>query len=145
MRRQRRNATTRQGHRHFLSRGGFREAFIIPNADCILAGRSIETELAATRRFAAWLVAGGFAVLALGLGGVWWLAGRAPARAEISAAATPYLRRQSRRKHQCSETDNELGQLADTLNSTFGRLESAFAHQKQFTADASHELRRRWP
>ena len=38
-------------------------------------------------------------------------------------------------------TDNELGQLAGVLNSTFARLESAFARQQQFTSDASHELR----
>src|SRR5439155_17379904 len=40
-----------------------------------------------------------------------------------------------------AEEDNELGQLAGVLNSTFARLESALAQQKQFTADASHELR----
>jgi two-component system, OmpR family, sensor kinase len=39
------------------------------------------------------------------------------------------------------DTDSELGQLANLLNSTFGRLEAAFAQQKQFTADAAHELR----
>jgi two-component system, OmpR family, sensor kinase len=40
-----------------------------------------------------------------------------------------------------AETDSELGRLAGVLNSTFARLEAAFAQQKQFTADASHELR----
>jgi len=39
------------------------------------------------------------------------------------------------------ETESELGQLAGVLNSTFARLETAFAQQKQFTADAAHELR----
>ncbi|HEY1111713.1 MAG TPA: ATP-binding protein, partial [Opitutaceae bacterium] len=34
-----------------------------------------------------------------------------------------------------------LGELATVLNSTFARLEAAFADQKNFTADASHELR----
>jgi two-component system OmpR family sensor kinase len=40
-----------------------------------------------------------------------------------------------------SETESELGQLAAVLNSTFARLESAFAQQKQFASDAAHELR----
>jgi signal transduction histidine kinase len=34
-----------------------------------------------------------------------------------------------------------LGRLAGVLNSTFARLEAAFAQQAQFTADASHDLR----
>lgn len=38
-------------------------------------------------------------------------------------------------------TDDELGRLAATLNSMFGRLETAFENERQFTADASHELR----
>jgi heavy metal sensor kinase len=38
-------------------------------------------------------------------------------------------------------TQDELGQLAGTLNQTFSRLESAFERERQFTADASHELR----
>jgi heavy metal sensor kinase len=40
-----------------------------------------------------------------------------------------------------AEAESELGQLAAVLNSTFARLETAFAQQKQFTADAAHELR----
>jgi len=38
-------------------------------------------------------------------------------------------------------TKDELGRLAATLNAMIGRLEKAFQHQKQFTSDASHELR----
>ena len=40
-----------------------------------------------------------------------------------------------------AEAESELGQLANVLNSTFARLESAFAQQRQFAADAAHELR----
>jgi heavy metal sensor kinase len=38
-------------------------------------------------------------------------------------------------------TKDELGRLASTLNAMIERLESAFQRQKQFTGDASHELR----
>jgi len=38
-------------------------------------------------------------------------------------------------------TADELGELAQTLNDMIARLEKAFARQRQFTADASHELR----
>lgn len=37
--------------------------------------------------------------------------------------------------------DDELGRLARTVNAMLGRLERAFHRQRQFTADASHELR----
>jgi heavy metal sensor kinase len=40
-----------------------------------------------------------------------------------------------------AEAESELGQLAAVLNSTFARLEAAFAQQQQFTSDAAHELR----
>src|SRR5439155_258179 len=36
---------------------------------------------------------------------------------------------------------DELGQLATTLNGLLARLEEAFASQRRFMADASHELR----
>ncbi|MFP3898519.1 MAG: sensor histidine kinase [Dehalococcoidia bacterium] len=38
-------------------------------------------------------------------------------------------------------TRDELGRLAQTLNDMIGRLENAFQRQKQFTSDASHDLR----
>ncbi|HTF61205.1 MAG TPA: ATP-binding protein [Edaphobacter sp.] len=37
--------------------------------------------------------------------------------------------------------NEELGQLADTFNRLFGRLQQAFRQQRQFMTDASHELR----
>ncbi|WOO39439.1 sensor histidine kinase [Rubellicoccus peritrichatus] len=40
-----------------------------------------------------------------------------------------------------SKVRSELGQLADVLNRTFGRLGEALKRQIQFTSDASHELR----
>jgi heavy metal sensor kinase len=45
------------------------------------------------------------------------------------------------RRISIAETESELGQLAAVLNSTFARLDAAFAQQKQFASDAAHELR----
>jgi len=88
------------------------------------------------------LGAAGSAVLALGLGGGWWLTTRAirPIE-EISAAARRISAGNLAERISSTDPDNELGRLAEVLNSTFARLEAAFAQQRQFTADASHELR----
>ena len=40
-----------------------------------------------------------------------------------------------------AETEDELGRLAGVLNSTFARLEAAFAQQGRFASDVAHELR----
>lgn len=128
---------------HLRMRGTVREAFhFTERTDCVLAGRSITTDLAAMNRFAWWLAAAGGAVLALGLGGGWWLTTRAirPVE-EISAAASRISAGNLSERINVAEPEDELGQLAGVLNSTFSRLEAAFARQKQFTADASHELR----
>lgn len=39
------------------------------------------------------------------------------------------------------KTNDEVGRLVSTLNQLLNRLEKAFEREKQFTADASHELR----
>ena len=125
------------------TRGHFREAYYF-NAmgECVLAGRSIAADLAALRRFGWWLVAAGAGVLALGLGGGWWLTTRAirPVE-EISAAAGRISAGNLSERITAADPRNELGRLAGVLNSTFARLEGAFARQRQFTSDASHELR----
>ena len=124
-------------------RGEFREAFRFNGlAECVLAGRSVAATAATQRRFALALLAAGGGILALGLGVSWWLTTRAirPVE-EISAAASRISAGNLSERISVAEPANELGQLAGVLNSTFARLESAFAQQKQFTADASHELR----
>jgi two-component system, OmpR family, sensor kinase len=128
---------------HTRTRDGYREAFHFTElADCVLAGRSISADLDALRRFKWWLLAAGGMVLAFALGGGWWLTSRAIRPIEdISGAASRISAGNLSERINVAETDSELGRLASVLNSTFTRLEAAFAQQKQFTADASHELR----
>jgi heavy metal sensor kinase len=110
--------------------------------ECVLAGRSIAMDLAALQRFGWLLVAAGAAVLALGLGGGWLLSSRALRPVEqIGITASRISQGNLAERINIADTDSELGRLAGVLNSTFARLEAAFAQQKQFTADASHELR----
>src|SRR5437867_1261188 len=128
---------------HTRLRKTLREAFHYTElGDCVLAGRSIMADLSALRRFSLWLLAAGGTVLAFGLGGGWWRTTRAirPVE-EISAAASRISAGNLSERISVAETENELGRLAGVLNSTFARLEAAFAQQRQFTADASHELR----
>lgn len=128
---------------HLRTRDLRREAFQFTEiGECLLAGRPITADLRALQLFAWWLVAAGGTVLALGLGGAWVLVSRAihPVEA-ISTAASRISAGHLAERINVADTDSELGRLAGVLNSTFARLESAFAQQKQFTADASHELR----
>jgi heavy metal sensor kinase len=128
---------------HARTRGAFREVFHFTEiGECVLAGRSISGSVKAQRQFSWWLGAAGCGVLLLGLGGGWWLisSGLRPVHA-ITAAASRISEGNLAERINATDTDNELGRLAGVLNSTFARLDAAFAQQKQFTADASHELR----
>ncbi len=125
------------------SRDGQREAWLYNGAgECILVGRPDTAEILARRRFTWSLVAVGAGVLALALGGGWWIVGRALRPVdEISAAAGRIAEGDLAERIPLSQTDGELGRLAGVLNSTFARLEAAFARQRRLTADAAHELR----
>jgi two-component system, OmpR family, sensor kinase len=125
------------------TRGQARELFRpLPRGQCVLVGRSLVPDLAAMRRLALWLTVAGGAVLMLGLAGGWWVATRTirPIN-QISATATKIAAGDLSQRIDAADTDSELGRLANVLNSTFARLEAAFAQQAQFTSDASHELR----
>ena len=125
------------------SRGLLRESFIVmPPGEILLAGKSVAAELAEIRRLG-WSLAGvGGAVLLFGLAGGWWLATRAirPIE-EISAAAVKISAGDLSQRIDAADTESELGRLAGVLNSSWARLEAAFAQQRQFTSDAAHELR----
>jgi len=124
-------------------RGTLRELYQFTSpGECVVVGRSVAPELANLHQLALWFSVLGGAVLVLGLAGGWWLATRAirPIH-DISSAAARIATGDLSHRINTDKTDNELGQLAAVLNSTFARLESSFERQRQFTADASHELR----
>jgi heavy metal sensor kinase len=114
----------------------------LPSGEKILVGCSIEPELNDLRRTALNLTMVGGAILLIGLAGGWWFVGRAlrPV-SEISATAAKISAGDLSQRINTAEAESELGQLAAVLNSTFARLEMAFAQQKQFASDAAHELR----
>jgi heavy metal sensor kinase len=80
-------------------------------------------------------------VLCSAVGG-YWLSGRALApmdRIATRAREIEASRLDQRLPHP--GVNDEVGRLVDTLNHMIGRLEGAFLAMRQFTADASHELR----
>jgi two-component system, OmpR family, sensor kinase len=123
--------------------GEFREVCRpLPSGDFIWVGCSIAPELKQLNLTALKLTGAGGIILLLGLAGGWWLVGRALQPIDsISAAAAKISAGDLSQRINVAETGSELGRLAGVLNSTFARLETAFAQQQQFTADAAHELR----
>ena len=71
-----------------------------------------------------------------------WLAGRAVRRVDaVIATATRMTAENLRERLPVSPAGDELDSLAVALNGLFARLEQGVALQRQFAADASHELR----
>jgi two-component system, OmpR family, sensor kinase len=114
----------------------------LPSGEIIWVGCSIAPELKELRRTAWKLMGVGGIILFFGLTGGWWIVSRSlrPIIA-ISSTAVKISAGDLSQRINVAETESELGQLAAVLNSTFARLEAAFAQQQQFTSDAAHELR----
>jgi heavy metal sensor kinase len=79
--------------------------------------------------------------LAVAAGGGIFLAGRALKPVDEIAQTAQEIGESDLSRRINVNTKDELGRLAATLNAMIGRLEKAFQRQKQFTSDASHELR----
>jgi two-component system OmpR family sensor kinase len=123
---------------------GLRREFIerLPSGETVRVGGSLSPELKELRRTALNLTAVGGLILLVGLAGGWWLVRRSLRPiSEISATAAKISAGDLSQRINVAEAESELGQLAAVLNSTFARLETAFAQQKQFASDAAHELR----
>ncbi len=130
-------------HQGRRTRGDYRESFVSPNpGDYALVGISLVGERAEQRRLAWKIAAAGAGLWGAVMAAGWWLVGRAlrPARA-IAEAAERIAGGDLSRRIEAVDASDELGRLATVLNSTFARLEAAFARQGRFTADAAHELR----
>ena len=125
------------------TRGSLRELITItPPGEAVITGLDTSTELAELRRLGWLLFGAGSGVLLLGLAGGWWMATRAIRPIEdISATATQISSSDLSQRIAITDAESELGQLATILNSTFNRLDNAFAQQRQFISDAAHELR----
>jgi signal transduction histidine kinase len=79
-------------------------------------------------------------VSSLGVG--WVIAGRVLRPiGRITSVARDIQATDMSRRIELPGPDDELKQLADTFDAMLARLDAAFDAQRQFTADASHELR----
>jgi two-component system, OmpR family, sensor kinase len=122
------------GHRYNLQ--------FLPSGETILIGCSIAPEMRELEVIALELSGFGGGILVLGLAGGWWFVRRALRPiSDISATAARISAGDLSQRINSGEAESELGQLAAVLNSTFARLEAAFAQQQQFASDAAHELR----
>ncbi|MBL9214420.1 MAG: HAMP domain-containing histidine kinase [Opitutaceae bacterium] len=124
-------------------RAGAREcSYLSTRGERVLVGLPLAGHQAALRRSAWWIGGAAGGVLALGLGGSWFLARRAlqPLDA-IGAAADRIAAGNLAARIEVRDPRDELGHLAAVLNRTFARLETTLNEQRRFTADASHEMR----
>ena len=108
----------------------------------VVVGSSLEPideELASLRAILAYVVP--IALALAGIGG-WFLARQslAPVAAMAERARKIGVENLSGRLPVANPRD-ELGQLAETFNDLLGRLEASLTQQRQFMAEASHELR----
>ncbi len=133
----------RSGRGPINNRGDNRELLqFTPRGETVLVGRAISLELREMRNLAFVLLASGAGILALGLAGGWIVATRTLQPLDrISTTAQKIASGDLAQRIPQQENESELGRLVAVLNSTFGRLESAFAEQVRFTTDVSHELR----
>lgn len=108
----------------------------------VVAGTSLEStdeELESLRGILVYLVP--LSLVVAGIGG-WFLAGRSlsPVMAMADRARQIGIANLSERLPVANPRD-ELGKLAETFNGLLARLEGSLIQQRQFMADASHELR----
>jgi heavy metal sensor kinase len=86
-------------------------------------------------------IANPIALLLASLGGL-WLANKAIRPVDrLTRAAERIGRGNLSERVEEPRSHDEIGRLAETFNQMIGRLEHAFERERQFTADASHELK----
>ena len=103
----------------------------------------IESDAQDTLTFAAQTIAVSIPIILLfATAGGWWLAGRALRPIDrITRTAASIEERDLARRIDLALPDDEVGRMAATFNAMLDRIEGAFVRQRQFTADAAHELR----
>lgn len=108
----------------------------------VMVGRRVDTLVAEIRRLIAAMAGVGVAALVLVFAGGWWMVGRALSPVErIGQTARAMIDGDLTARIQVPRVESELAQLAGVLNDAFDRLYHSLERQRQFTADASHDLR----
>ncbi|WP_433555228.1 sensor histidine kinase [Pseudonocardia xinjiangensis] len=109
-------------------------------ADLAGVQRAVNFQTLEKLRGALVLVLGVMLVASFGVG--WWLAGRVlrPVR-RVTATAREITATDLSRRIALDGPQDELHDLADTVDDMLGRLDRAFSAQRQMIDDASHELR----
>ena len=102
---------------------------------------SLSNMLALQARIDRWFLFGiPLLVLAAAVAG-WWLTGRTLEPVGDMADAAARIAPASGARLPVSNPDDELGRLGTRFNALLDRLDDALAQQRQFLADAAHELR----
>lgn len=102
---------------------------------------SMSNMLALQARIDRWILFGiPLFVLTAAVAG-WWLTGRTLQPVGNMAAAAARIAPASGARLPVSDPDDELGRLGTRFNALLDRLDGALSQQRQFIADAAHELR----
>lgn len=125
---------TVSGYREILGRG--------PHTDVLVIGYDL-TNMYQTLGVLKWQIAGvavGVVFVGFIIG---WIATGVAVKPiyHINKVATNIAKGELSERIDLIRPTSEIASLSNVLNDTFSELERAFIHQKQFTADASHELR----
>jgi two-component system, OmpR family, sensor kinase len=113
-----------------------------PNAEIAVVAASLRPREEALHHLLAQLLLAGFAGLGLASGAGYALAAAAlrPVE-EMSRRAAAISLQGGAKRLPVPETGDEIAKLGTRLNEMLARMETAFAHERRFLADASHELR----
>lgn len=108
----------------------------------IVTGVTADAAVAAAERFRRGLLLLSPALLLLAAAGSYWISRKAlrPVDA-LAQAARGITDSNLHERLPIPGTHDELSRLSETLNEMLTRIDSAFQRVRQFTADASHELR----
>lgn len=109
----------------------------------VLVGESFHLQDVALTGMRRILVAAAGLATVISLLGGWWLTGQAVGPvAEVTRVARRIAATgRFEQRLAVPPSRDELGQLASTFNEMLARLEATFLRQREFLADASHELR----
>ena len=113
----------------------------VPGAEIAVVAASLEPREEALDHLFVELLLGGAAALLLASAAGYGLAAAAlrPVEAMSRKAAAISLRGDDKRL-PVPPTGDEIAKLGERLNEMLARIEAAFAHERRFLADASHEL-----